>query len=376
MLPPAITKAEPEPAPSVVESGSELSSEALLARAADYLWSKQAADGGWHSETYGLLRSGQALTPFILHSLAQLPPAHFEARAESQRRALDFIHRHVNDAGVLGFHDTDLLEYPNYSTAYALRCLLTSNQESDRNLASKMAEYLAGQQLGPARGFAKDHPAFGGWGFGGRATPEHPGHMDLAHTRRVLEALHEFDQTRSRNGNRLADAIVFLSRVQNERIPGTAAPDGGFFFSTIVLQANKGRTPPGSEQFQSYATATCDGILSLLAAGVPAADERVQSAADWLKRHPRWDYPDGIPTNHPEPWGEALFFYHLAVRAEVYDRLQWPGDWQAEVVRALSTLQRADGSFVNHGSPLMKEDDPLLATTLALIALVHADSSR
>src|SRR5438552_15497397 len=44
-----------------------------LARAAQYLWSQQASDGGWHSNTYGLLRSGQSLTPFVLDALLQIP---------------------------------------------------------------------------------------------------------------------------------------------------------------------------------------------------------------------------------------------------------------------------------------------------------------
>src|SRR5262249_23564769 len=44
-----------------------------LARAAGYLWNQQAEDGGWHSHTYGLLRSGQALTPFVLEALLQVP---------------------------------------------------------------------------------------------------------------------------------------------------------------------------------------------------------------------------------------------------------------------------------------------------------------
>lgn len=44
-----------------------------LARAANYLWHQQTPDGGWHSKTYGLLRSGQALTPFVLDALLQVP---------------------------------------------------------------------------------------------------------------------------------------------------------------------------------------------------------------------------------------------------------------------------------------------------------------
>src|SRR5579859_1254086 len=44
-----------------------------LIRACRYLWSQQAEDGGWHSRTYGLLRSGQSLTPFVLNALLQVP---------------------------------------------------------------------------------------------------------------------------------------------------------------------------------------------------------------------------------------------------------------------------------------------------------------
>src|SRR5688572_8476318 len=44
-----------------------------LARAAGWLWAQQSEDGGWHSQTYGLLKSGQALTPFVLHALLDVP---------------------------------------------------------------------------------------------------------------------------------------------------------------------------------------------------------------------------------------------------------------------------------------------------------------
>ena len=46
-----------------------------LTRAAQYLWAQQAADGGFHSATYGLLRSGQSLTPFVLGALLRVPDA-------------------------------------------------------------------------------------------------------------------------------------------------------------------------------------------------------------------------------------------------------------------------------------------------------------
>jgi len=42
-------------------------------KAAQYLWAQQAEDGGWHSRAYGLLRSGQSLTPFVLDALLDQP---------------------------------------------------------------------------------------------------------------------------------------------------------------------------------------------------------------------------------------------------------------------------------------------------------------
>src|SRR5436309_969757 len=72
-----------------------------LSRAAEYLWSQQDADGGWHSQTYGLLRSGQSLTPFVLDALLELetPPT---AKLDS---ALAFIRNHTQPDGALGFAD-------------------------------------------------------------------------------------------------------------------------------------------------------------------------------------------------------------------------------------------------------------------------------
>ena len=46
----------------------------MVQRATRFLWSKQSPDGAWRSETYGLLKSGQSLTPFVLLALSEVPP--------------------------------------------------------------------------------------------------------------------------------------------------------------------------------------------------------------------------------------------------------------------------------------------------------------
>jgi hypothetical protein len=355
-----------------------------LARACDFLWKKQADDGGWHSETYGLLKTGQALTPFVLHALLEVPESIYARPPQGVERALDFIRSQANAEGALGFADPEISEYPNYATAYALRCLLKASDGGDAELIRRMRDYLIAEQFNEDRGFSLDMPAYGGWGFGGEQPPGKTGHMDLAHTRRILEAIAEAG----------ADPAIFeraerfLAYVQRDPAddrpqPGQPAEasekskstfDGGFYFSPIVLAANKAQqeTTPAGDYYRSYATTTCDGALALLAAGAPRDDDRTQAALAWLKRNADLHTPAGIPPDHPEPWGEALFHYHLAARAEVYALVGWPQGDRRRLVEILAEHQREDGSFQNEMSTLQKEDDPLLATTMAVIALSRA----
>jgi hypothetical protein len=355
----------------------------LLPRACAYLWAKQGADGGWHSETHGLFRSGQALTPFILHTLVSVPGDVCAPPGDGIFRALAFLRRHVSDDGLLSVADPDVLEYPNYATAYALRCLVRLGSPADRVLILKMRARLVAEQYGPATGFTASSPPFGGWGFGGRRPPGSTGHMDIAHTRRVLQALREAGTGDVAVFDR---ALVFLRLMQRHPSEqrahpgplGTAASlsrgvrfDGGFFFSPVVLDANKGvvLADQHGAYHGSYATATCDGVLALLAAGLPLADERVRAARAWLLGHERLDHPDGIPMDTPQAWGEAVYYYHLAVRAETYVAMGLRERLRARMSSELAPRQRPDGSFANERNHLMKEDDPLLATALAVIAL-------
>ncbi|QDU91414.1 hypothetical protein Pla175_48370 [Pirellulimonas nuda] len=361
-------------------AGGEDPAEAPLRRAAGFLWSQQQADGSWRSQNYGVMRSGQAFTPFVLHTLLGVPEEVCPRPAGGVDKALAFIRGRVAADGSLGHADPDVVEYPVYSTAYGLLCLLKGGRtplaDGDAELVARMAGFLAEAQFRPENGFGPDHPALGGWGFDAPLAPGEPGHMDLAHTRRALEAL-------AAAGPPAAGPLAerFLARVQHLPDQAGLNPpgfDGGFFFSSVVAAANKGRHAEAPHQagYRSYATATCDGVLALLAAGAPPEDDRVEAARQWLLGHPRLDYPQGVPTDHPEPWGEAISLYHRAVRAEAYVALGWPRGWQAEMAAQIAAQQRPDGSVVNLTSPLMKEDDPLLGTSLASIALTHALSPR
>jgi hypothetical protein len=94
-----------------------------VARAAEYLWKQQAEDGGWHSHTYGLLRSGQALTPFVLEALLQVPQDVYPLPLAKLDRGLEFIRSRTWPDGALGMVDPGIPDYPNYSTALAVSTL-------------------------------------------------------------------------------------------------------------------------------------------------------------------------------------------------------------------------------------------------------------
>ncbi|MGH9657450.1 MAG: hypothetical protein ACRD96_02840 [Bryobacteraceae bacterium] len=301
-----------------------LSRQAALNRAVRYLWSRQAADGGWHSDTYGLLRSGQSLTPFVLDALMRLPAA----PSEKISRALGFILRHTDQEGALGRIDPLLADYPNYATALAARCIQRPHPGLD---------YLRAQQFTEDNGWKPDDPCYGAWGMGGdRRTPPYPGHVDLSMTRHVLEALafHFMPEDPV-----FARARIFLDRCQN--------PDGGFFFSTVVLDANK-----AGEQ-RSYGTATADGVLALRALRRAADPVRLGRAEAWLRAHHQ---PGGVPGFSGDAykrWPQGLRYYYAAA-----------APW---LNHDLEALQRPDGSFSNP-EPLVKEDDPLIATAFAVRA--------
>ena len=330
---------------------------ALVAKAASWLWTQQGKDGGWHSRTYGILKGGQSLTPFVLDALLDVPRDVHATDATATRRAVAFLERHVDDDGMLGRSDPGLDDYPNYATALGLGVLVRLRPAHP--LVPRMRAALLAQQLDEGEGWAREHPAYGAWGMGGapRRPPE-PGHVDLSMTRYVLEALArgkgEPDEAVSAA---LGRARVYLARCRGR--------DGGFHFSPVIAGANKaGRDGDG---FLSYGTATADGLLASRAAGL----DDTSAARRWLIARHRTDRVPGIAATAPGTWDRSMRFYYLAASARVLARRDDAPSWRAALVGALRGVQHADGHFVNPARD-MKEDDPLIATTLALRALLAA----
>jgi hypothetical protein len=327
-----------------------------LARAAEYLWRQQAEDGGWHSHTYGLLRTGQSLTPFVLEALLQVPENIYPAPRAKVERAIAFIRSNTQSDGSVGMSDPSIADYPNYSTALSVSALCRAQRPGWEAEVHRMVEYLRKQQFTEQNGWGKDDPAYGAWGMGGnRRTPPNTGHVDLSMTRYVIEALRAAGVPTS--DPVFACARIFVERCQN-------LEDGGFFFTTTEFDTNK--AGHDGERFRSYGTTTADGILALLATGLPPGHQRVLAGQRWLTGHHRdMDVP-GFLGEAYQRWPRGLAFYYAAASAQAFRALKATSG--RSVIGELERTQRADGSWTNPEN-LVKEDDPFIATAFAIRAL-------
>lgn len=334
--------------------------ETPLALAGRYLWAQQAEDGGWHSRTYGLLRSGQSLTPFVLGALlASHSVAGHDAEVD---RAIAFIRKNTRADGALGLADS-IPDYPNYSTALAISAIAEARRPGWDSQVRPMIDYLRSQQFIEHNGWHPKDPVYGAWGMGGdRRSPPDTGHVDLSMTRHVLEAFRAAGVPASDPA--FAAARIFVERCQNYDPDHPNDADGGFFFSTTEFDTNK--AGHDGQHFRSYGTTTADGILALLITGAKPGDPRVAAAHKWLAAHHRDMYVPGFVGEAFQRWPKGLMFYYASSATAAFQALgAGPASGIAE---GLTKTQRPDGSWSNPEN-LVKEDDPLIATPFAIRAL-------
>ncbi len=348
----------------LAQTGCRHTGQPALARAAAYLWRQQADDGGWHSHTYGLLRSGQSLTPFVLEALLEVPERVYPLPRARVGRAIAFIRNKTRSDGALGMQDPGIPDYPNYATALAVSALCRARIAGWEEQVRPMVAYLRVQQFTEQNGWDREDPVYGAWGMGGeRRTKPGTGHVDLSMTRHVLEALRAAGMPDS--DPVFECARVFVGRCQNYDPRRADDGDGGFFFSTTEFDTNK--AGHDGTHFRSYGTTTADGILALLAIGRPPSDARVAAAARWLTSHHRDIDVPGFVGPAYQRWPHGLAFYYAAASSQVFRALRV--DAGARVADSLQRTQRADGSWANPEN-LVKEDDPLIASAFAVRALI------
>ncbi len=345
------------------------SPQEALQRGVAYLMDVQDADGGWHSQTYGALRPGAAVTATALYAMSHVPKETSEPFRNQLARGFAFLQPGIEKKGYVA-NDDGSPDFPSYGSAMLLVAARRLELKMSNAQRSQLIDYLVSAQLTETRMFGPDNPHHGGWDLmGAQRIQGQTSGTNVSLGRFVLEALRECDEPDVNEAR--TRALRWINGCQN--LPG----DGGFFFTPDKKsESNKAdRLEDLNDERRkgprSYGTTTCDGLACLIFAGAQADDRRVQAAVKWLMNHPKLDAVPGFEDLPDElGWQQGLRYYYYAGLAKTLQYL--PEAERNKRRKGLLTLlvqrQRADGSWQNE-SARMREDDPLICTSLALIAM-------
>lgn len=314
--------------------------------AAAFLLSHQQADGAFRGATYGLFGAGASLTGLCLLGLR----ATGYARDSAVDRALAFLETEAGGGG--SGLSTDVSDYPTYATALRVHAEASWATDGWKDRVAPAIRWLLRQQRALALGWGT-HPAQGGFGFGQPTPPSapHAGHVDLSMTRWAVRALRAAGIAREHPA--VQEAVLFARRC---RRPGgfVYAPEEGL---------NKGVVEAGASR--GYGSATADAVLVLRAASTPVTDPDVAHGLDALTNS--FDSAANPGVGWPG-YGPAMRGYWRAAAAAAFAAYGRGAEQIGPLREAVRAEQQADGSWRN-ASVEQKEDEPLVATSLALLAL-------
>jgi squalene-hopene/tetraprenyl-beta-curcumene cyclase len=274
------------------------------------------------------------------------------------------------------------ITYPVYAAAGAVIALQQSATPQHTSARDVWLNYLRQLQLGDSLGWQPQHLAYGGWSY----APSGPSPMDgkppsplavpnLSATVFALGALRTAGCGSDDPAFRAAR--TFVERCQNwHDDPAMRDPrfdDGGFFFILEDPIRNKageaGSDASGRTRFRSYGSTTADGLQSLMACGYSPDHPRVTAARDWLTKNFSASEHPGRYAAYKAHARPAVYYYYVSSVADAFRQIDAPADWAKEIAHALLARQRSGGSWSN---PVVdtREDDPLVATPLAMRALI------
>ena len=345
----------------------------VTAAATRALIGAQSPDGAWRSETYGAFKDGLALTPTVLKAVVFAPDV--EGSDSARRRG----------AATLVGVETLGRPFPVYSTAEAAIVLTRVDVAGAAPARAAWLAALRSLQLTEDLGWCPVDPAYGAWGDA--LTPSRSADSgrtvdaDISSTLFALGALRIAGAPADDPAVR--KALGFVARCQNfagDQAADPAFDDGGFFFTPTDPVRNKagvaGMDRRGRQRYYSYGSATADGLRALLRCGLPPAHPRVVAARGWLERHFSATHNPGTFAPARASERDATYFYYAWSLAHAFralggrmERGEGSGTaWAELLARELIRRQRNDGTWSNRFTA-SKEDDPLVATPLALGAL-------
>lgn len=337
----------------------------MLERAVGYLLAQQTESGLWHSRHYGNLKQGAGVTALVLYALSR-PGIDLDRQQQaSLQRAIEALQPGIEQYGFVA--NPDGPDYSNYGSSMLLLAGRHDQLTLPEETRQRLVAYLVRSQLDEDEGFAPTSPDFGGWDLSGWMSGQRPTTgSNISVTRSVLEALQHFPE---------APGVSTARDRARCWLQGCRDPqgEGGFsFHPRNDHDGNKaGWEGPERRIPRSYGSATADGILAALDAGYGPDSEPVRDGLGWLIRHPQVAVVPGFEDDaNGRSWREGLKYYWYQALAGLLDQL--PEDQARSragtVLAVLTEQQQTDGSWSNPEAR-MREDDPLIATAFAVIAL-------
>jgi prenyltransferase beta subunit len=348
--------------------------ETALQGGVRWLSQEQGPDGGWHSATYGQLKDGAAVTALAMYALAHLPEKSQSDCKQAWSKASEFLGRGIAKRGTIA-SPNGTLDFPTYAAALWLtaqrRWLAETSSVDNRRT---ITNYLLAAQIAEPRGFERSSPSYGGWDFlGAEDARGITTGTNVSVTAYVVEVLADEQASRQRTGNREPGKLSAALSLAKEYVLRCQQPDGGFAFTCEPASLNNKAAYRDEKltQPRSYGTATADGIRALLACGARPTDEPVAKALTWLSQRPGLEIVPGFEVLPPEAgWQRGLRFYYYASLAPILRHYPDTADRKKALAEHVVALQSDDGSWMN-SSDRMRENDPLIATSLAVVALAE-----
>jgi squalene-hopene/tetraprenyl-beta-curcumene cyclase len=360
-----------------------------IAKAVEYLKSKQEADGSWSA------KPGPAITALVVRGIAGQTPAGTKDPAVEKGLAYILSKAEPEKDGPAkngGIHG-GMLE--NYNTAICLSALALFEDRPEVKAKIKPAQdFLRGLQWSNQKDpngkeITEAHPYYGGAGYGRSGRP------DMSNVQFMLEGLK--DSGLSQEDPAYKRAVVFITRCQ--ATDSNTAPwksqmsnDGGFVYTTSESKEKIGfaQSMAGDEsvdvpgkgtvsQLRSYGSVTYAGWKSYAYAKLDKKDPRVVAAKEWIGKHYTLEQNPGFVDNPKTESDERMsgYFYYIMTFARAFDAWQEPTvavadkgerNWANDLVDKLTAIQGKDGSWANTQDRFM-EGDPVLTTAYAVIAL-------
>lgn len=315
--------------------------------------------------------------------LTKPAPLRSDAEREFVDQAGEFVLSQQNEDGSFGESQV------NYQTSAAVQAIARLDTEKAGKALVKARDFLVFAQNVEKGGVTPDDANYGSFGYG-------PGSRgDLSNTQFAIEALRESGL--DENHEAFAKAIVFLQRTQNlrsvnsyrtemsesgsdEKFPVESGDDGGAAYYPGNSKFGYDVIADGVHVPRSYGSMTYALLKTYALCGLEPSDERMKAATDWIRRNWSVKVNPGVHIGMGDDAAyQGLFYYYQtmarALKTCGIDVVKTKGDqseevvWREQLREQLAAAQREDGSWLNEKNGRWWEDQPVMCTVYALLAL-------